>query len=187
MLLGAIGLGLVTPHRRGSLGYWLGVPFWGQGYATEAVRRVVAYGFAELRLHRIEATVFSGNAASARVLEKVGMRCEGTLRGYIFKGDAAIDLDRAVAALAIDNVAAAHRELVHAQEIVSELHLALDVDAWEAAAGLADLYRFVHAELIAANVEKDASRIAACRELMRPLRDAWNQIVNVTPAGDDAA
>jgi flagellar protein FliS len=98
-----------------------------------------------------------------------------------------IDLDRAVAALAIDNVAAAHRELVHAQEIVAELHLALDVEAWEAAAGLADLYRFVHAELIAANVEKDPSRIAACRELMRPLRDAWNQIVNVAPGGDEAA
>jgi [ribosomal protein S5]-alanine N-acetyltransferase len=86
-LLGVVGLGLVAPHRRGAIGYWLGTPFWNQGYATESARRVVAFGFAELGLHRIEGPFFSRNAASARVLEKIGMRYEGTLRGHVLRGD----------------------------------------------------------------------------------------------------
>ena len=91
-LLGVIGLGLETAHRRGAVGSWLGVPFWNQGYATEAARRVVAFGFAELDLHRIEGPFFPRNAASARVLEKVGMRYEGTLRGHVLRGDAFEDV-----------------------------------------------------------------------------------------------
>ena len=92
VLLGVVGLGLVAPHRRGAIGYWLGTPFWNQGYATEACRRVVGFGFAELGLHRIEGPFFPRNAASARVLEKVGMRYEGTLRGHVLRGDAFEDV-----------------------------------------------------------------------------------------------
>lgn len=84
-LLGAIGLVLNLFHRRGDLGYWVGKPFWGQGYCTEAGQALLQFGFQELRLHRIQATHFTRNPASGRVMRKLGMRHEGTLRGYTFK------------------------------------------------------------------------------------------------------
>jgi ribosomal-protein-alanine N-acetyltransferase len=64
----------------GDLGYVLGRPHWGQGYATEAIRALVSFGFESLALHRIWATCDARNAASARVLEKLGMKREGHLR-----------------------------------------------------------------------------------------------------------
>ncbi len=59
------------------LGYWIGRPFWGRGYATEAARAVLRFGFEELGLARVTARCLERNAASYRVLEKVGMRFEG--------------------------------------------------------------------------------------------------------------
>ncbi len=64
----------------GDLGYVLGRPHWGQGYATEAIRALVSFGFESLAFHRIWATCDARNAASARVLEKLGMKREGHLR-----------------------------------------------------------------------------------------------------------
>lgn len=64
--------------RQAEIGYWIGVPFWGRGYATEAVRRVTTYGFNDLGLARIVAEVLVGNDASARVLVKAGYRREVT-------------------------------------------------------------------------------------------------------------
>ena len=64
-------------------------------------------------------------------------------------------------------------ELVHAQAIVLELRTSLDLDVWDGAAGLSALYTYLYSELIAANVGRDADRIAACRSLVEPLRDAW--------------
>lgn len=84
-LMGAIGLGVATAHRRGALGYWLGVPFWNQGYMSEAARRVVAFGFEDLGLHRIEAACMTRNPASARVMENAGLVHESTARDYILK------------------------------------------------------------------------------------------------------
>jgi RimJ/RimL family protein N-acetyltransferase len=92
MLLGAITLGLHARQPRGSLGYWLGVPYWNQGFTTEAARRVMAYGFADRGLHRIEAGCFPRNRASSRVMEKIGMRYEGVLRGYVRKGETVEDV-----------------------------------------------------------------------------------------------
>lgn len=69
-------------NRRGSLGYILAPEHWGHGYATEAARLVVAFGFEVLDLHRIEATCDPRNAASVRVLEKAGLQLEGTMRGH---------------------------------------------------------------------------------------------------------
>ncbi|WP_436931315.1 GNAT family N-acetyltransferase [Halosimplex halobium] len=68
--------------RRGwaNLGYWVHPDRQGEGYATEAARLVVDHGFAELRLHRISATVHAGNEASKRVVEKLGFVHEGTKR-----------------------------------------------------------------------------------------------------------
>jgi [ribosomal protein S5]-alanine N-acetyltransferase len=85
--VGAIGLELQLAHRKAELGYWIGVPFWGNGYATEAARAVIRYGFDELNLNRIYASYITQNPASGRVLRKIGMKHEGTLRGHILKWD----------------------------------------------------------------------------------------------------
>lgn len=92
-LCGAVGLHITPAHRRAELGYWIGIPFWGNGYATEAARAAVQFGFATLALHRIYAFHLAGNTASARVLEKIGMRHEGRSRQHIKKWDQFIDLE----------------------------------------------------------------------------------------------
>ncbi|MEO1130093.1 MAG: GNAT family protein [Planctomycetota bacterium] len=79
-LIGSIGLRLTPEHGRGMLGYVLDVHHWGLGYATEAVRAVINHGFDMLGLERIEATHWGWNAASGRVLQKVGFRHEGVMR-----------------------------------------------------------------------------------------------------------
>ena len=92
-LCGGVGLELNQTHRHAELGYWIGVPFWGKGYATEAARAVVAFGFETLRLHRIFAHHFAGNKASQRVLERIGMRHEGRSRQHVQKWGRWIDLE----------------------------------------------------------------------------------------------
>jgi [ribosomal protein S5]-alanine N-acetyltransferase len=84
-LCGGTGLRIDSAHQHAELGYWLGVPFWGQGYATEAARAVLDYGFDMLGLHRIYASYFAHNLASGKVLRKIGMSHEGCLRGHICK------------------------------------------------------------------------------------------------------
>jgi RimJ/RimL family protein N-acetyltransferase len=90
-LIGAIGLDVEGTHHRAELGYWVGVPYWGKGYATEAARMVVAYAFDTLHLHRVYAFHFTNNPASGAVLRKVGMTYEGTRRGHTYKADAYLD------------------------------------------------------------------------------------------------
>lgn len=90
---GGAGLRLDPAHRHAELGYWLGVPFWGQGYATEAARAMLAYGFDTLALHRIYASHFAGNDASGRVLRKIGMKYEGRLRAHVCKWGEFLDLE----------------------------------------------------------------------------------------------
>jgi RimJ/RimL family protein N-acetyltransferase len=60
-------------------GWTLGRPYWGHGYATEAAREMLRLGFDELGLHRIVGRLDARNTASARVLEKLGMRREARL------------------------------------------------------------------------------------------------------------
>jgi [ribosomal protein S5]-alanine N-acetyltransferase len=60
------------------LGYWLGRPYWGQGYATEAAAEVLGFAFRNLRAEAVEAGWFHDNPASGRVLEKLGFRPDGT-------------------------------------------------------------------------------------------------------------
>ncbi len=62
------------------IGYVLNPEYQGQGLATEAVRRVLTFGFEELELHRIEARFMEGNTASLRLMERVGMTFEGYAR-----------------------------------------------------------------------------------------------------------
>jgi RimJ/RimL family protein N-acetyltransferase len=72
-------------HYQTELGFWIGEPFWSQGLATEAVRGVLPFVFGPLGLNRLVAHHLQRNAASARVLEKVGFRPEGLLRQRVLK------------------------------------------------------------------------------------------------------
>jgi ribosomal-protein-alanine N-acetyltransferase len=92
-LCGGVGLMMEPEHRRAELGYWIGVPYWGHGYATEAAIAVVRNGFEVLGLHRIFASHFAKNTASARVLRKIGMRHEGCQRAHILKWGEFLDLE----------------------------------------------------------------------------------------------
>ncbi len=93
-LVGAAGLVEVNRrHGRAELGYWVGRPYWGRGYATEAARAVIEYGFSVLGLHRICATHFSWNTASGRVMEKCGMVHEAHLREHVRRQGVFEDLD----------------------------------------------------------------------------------------------
>jgi RimJ/RimL family protein N-acetyltransferase len=83
--LGVVSLHLRLDHERGELGYWIGKPYWGQGYVTEAAQALVRYGFEELGLNRIYASHFGSNPASGRVMEKLGMRYEGLARQHVKK------------------------------------------------------------------------------------------------------
>jgi flagellar protein FliS len=69
---------------------------------------------------------------------------------------------------------AAHRDLVHAQDIVVELLGALDHAAWAGASQLASLYTWILGELLQANVQQDAGRVTHCRSLVEPLAEAWH-------------
>jgi flagellar protein FliS len=69
----------------------------------------------------------------------------------------------------------AHEKITHAQEIIIELRTSLDVEAWSGAPGLASLYGYLLTELIGANIAQDADRVATCRGLIEPLRDAWRE------------
>ena len=93
-LIGAIGLRLEPEHHLAELGYWVGKPYWNQGYATEAARAVIGYGFEELRLNRIYASHLTRNPASGRVLQKIGMTREGCLRKHIFKWGEHLDIEQ---------------------------------------------------------------------------------------------
>jgi ribosomal-protein-alanine N-acetyltransferase len=92
-LIGGIGLHPYPEHERAELGYWIGVPYWGQGYATEAAGAVVRYGFEHIRLNRIFAGHFKHNPASGNVLLKVGMKYEGCMRQNLLKWGEFVDVE----------------------------------------------------------------------------------------------
>lgn len=79
-VMGLIFLHINHHDNSAEVGYWLGRPFWGGGYMTEALKAMLQFGFEELNLNRIQASYFSDNLASERVMEKVGMIHEGTFR-----------------------------------------------------------------------------------------------------------
>jgi RimJ/RimL family protein N-acetyltransferase len=90
---GGIGLRVDEAQHHAELGYWLGVPYWGQGYATESGRAVLDYGFDTLGLHRIYASYVTPNVASGRVLRKISMRHEGLMREHICKWGTFYDIE----------------------------------------------------------------------------------------------
>lgn len=92
-LIGAIGLRIDAVSGKAELGYWIGVPYWNEGYATEAARRLVEYAFEHLSLNRVAARHFARNPASGRVMHKIGMVHEGTIRQGARKWDTFEDLE----------------------------------------------------------------------------------------------
>jgi len=98
-----------------------------------------------------------------------------------------LDLERAERAIVAADPSVAHECLLHAQEIVSELHDSLDAERWPAGRNLKDVYVFLLFELIAANVDKDATRVASCHALVVPLRDAWKAAAGLTAHPDGSA
>jgi len=92
-LIGAIGLTIVPRFERAEPGYWIGKPYWGNGYCTEAARAVLEYGFTTLKLNRIHAHHFKRNPASGRVLQKLGMVRERFARQHVKKWDTFEDIE----------------------------------------------------------------------------------------------
>jgi [ribosomal protein S5]-alanine N-acetyltransferase len=84
-LLGGITLSNVTRGmtQTATLGYWMGERHASRGYMTRAVRAIVPFAFGALRLHRLEAACLPHNAASMRLLERVGFGREGLARGLV--------------------------------------------------------------------------------------------------------
>ncbi len=95
-----------------------------------------------------------------------------------------IDLNRGEQALLAGDRQEANTHLKHAQDIVTELHVSLDLDAWDGAPGLAALYTFVETELITANIRGDAAKVAGVRGLMEPLRDTWREAAMAVAAAE---
>ena len=85
--IGGIGLLPLADVARftAEVGYWLGEDYWGQGIATEALRRLTDYAFKNLQYERLEAWVFATNPLSCKVLEKSGYEHEATCRRAAFK------------------------------------------------------------------------------------------------------
>lgn len=73
--------------RCAEIGYWLGWEFWSKGIATAALTHLTDFIFAQTDIVRLQAGVYSGNNASARVLEKCGYTCEGVMKKQIFKNN----------------------------------------------------------------------------------------------------
>jgi len=90
--IGGIGLEINKRFNRAELGFWIGEPYWNNGYTTEASAAVLQFGFNELTLNKIYATHFIGNPASGRVMQKNGMVKEGELVDHLKKGDRYVSL-----------------------------------------------------------------------------------------------
>lgn len=84
-LIGAIEIRIDKAHHLAEMGYWIGRPYWNQGYCTEAAREVLRYAFEVLGLNRVQARHMTKNLASGRVMQKLGMKYEGTLRQSLFR------------------------------------------------------------------------------------------------------
>lgn len=92
-LVGYCDLEVERSSKQGEIAYWIGRPYWWQGYATEAAKCVVQFGFETLDLDRIYALVLKRNRASARVLEKAGLLLEDTRQQSVHKDGVLEDVE----------------------------------------------------------------------------------------------
>lgn len=77
--VGTMGIHIITEYK-GEIGYWVGKPFWGQGIAVKAAKLLMKESFKTLKLHKIFARTRKDNKSSERVMKKLGMKHEGTLK-----------------------------------------------------------------------------------------------------------
>ncbi len=94
VLIGAIGLMAINrQHENAELGYWIGKPYWNNGYCTEATKAILRYGFSALGLNRIHSVHLGRNPASGQVMKKAGMVYEGCQRQHVKKWGIFEDLE----------------------------------------------------------------------------------------------
>jgi RimJ/RimL family protein N-acetyltransferase len=93
--VGSVQLAPIVDTRGwANLGAWIHPKAWGNGYATEACAHLLDYGFADLRLHRVGASIDTGNAASIALTERLGFVHEGTSREDIYRDGEYVDRER---------------------------------------------------------------------------------------------
>lgn len=92
LFMGILGVHPVMSNRNAEIGYWLGVPYWNKGYVTEAARRIVQFGFEDLKLNRIHAAYFTRNPASGRIMQKINMTYEGMMRQHYMRFGEFVDV-----------------------------------------------------------------------------------------------
>lgn len=83
-VIGTCGFSDFDHFSRAELGYELSVDYWHKGIMSEALRAIIPFGFYEIEMHRIQASVFPNNQASIHLLEKFGFKREGLLREYTY-------------------------------------------------------------------------------------------------------
>ncbi|MGA8612757.1 MAG: GNAT family N-acetyltransferase [Xanthobacteraceae bacterium] len=88
------GCGVAQSDSGPELGYWVGVPFWGQGFATEAARAIIDHAFGSLGHEVLEAGARVSNPASRRVLEKCGFQWTGVRLARVRAINSAAPADR---------------------------------------------------------------------------------------------
>jgi RimJ/RimL family protein N-acetyltransferase len=86
-LIGLVRIGLAGV-KAGKLGYAIRADEWGKGYATDAARSMIEFGFRDLGLHRLSAAIGPDNAASIAVAERLGFQYEGQIRDHVFTNGA---------------------------------------------------------------------------------------------------
>jgi RimJ/RimL family protein N-acetyltransferase len=91
-IVGSIDLRIKPEHQHAEIGYLIAREHWGNGYVTEAAAALLQLGFETLNLRRIFAHHMTHNPASGRVMRKLGMRYEGTMRSHIVKWGEARDI-----------------------------------------------------------------------------------------------
>jgi [ribosomal protein S5]-alanine N-acetyltransferase len=92
-VIGDCGFNVYRPdNRRAEVNYAIDPAFWNRGLATEAVLRIIRFGFEDLHLNRIQAICHPDNQSSQRVIQKAGMTCEGLLRDYIWFEEGPLDM-----------------------------------------------------------------------------------------------
>lgn len=95
----------------------------------------------------------------------------------------ALDIERAVFALGVDDAAFADENFRHAQEIIIELRASLDVTAWDGAAQMGQIYDFLLQECMRANVKRDKDMAAGCLVIAEEIRATWTEAARLVDAG----
>lgn len=83
--IGGIELNIERRFNRAEIGYWIAEPFWRKGYATEAIKSIMKYGFEHLDLNKFTSSYLAKNPVSGKVMENSGMTKEGELKEHILK------------------------------------------------------------------------------------------------------